>query len=58
MKIKLILLRLNELLCCSSLLRRAERLSFPGGNLIADIECHVFSFRVDPTHIHIQPAFR
>jgi hypothetical protein len=36
MKAMLSRVGLNELLCCSSSFRRAERLSFPGGNLIAD----------------------
>ncbi len=50
--------RLNELLCCSSYVRRAERLSFLCDNAIADAECHVLSSGVGSTLIHIQPASR
>jgi hypothetical protein len=38
--------------------RRAARLNLSSDNLIADIECHVFSSRVDSIHINDQPASR
>jgi hypothetical protein len=58
MKSKLIPLRFNELLCWSASVRRAERLSFPGGNLIADAECCVLSAWADSTRTTIQPTSR
>ncbi len=58
MKAALFALRLNELLCCSTSFRRAERLSFLGGNLIADAECHALSSWVDSIHLNDQPASR
>jgi hypothetical protein len=51
-------LRFNELLCCSSSLRRAEHLHFLGDNVIAEIEFHVLPSRVDSTHIGHQPTSR
>jgi hypothetical protein len=58
MKATLFALRSNELLCCSSSIRRAERFSFLGSKLIADAECHVCSSWVDSTPIIVQPATR
>jgi hypothetical protein len=43
MKAMLIPVGLNELLCCSAFVRRAERLSLLCGNVIADWKRHVFS---------------
>jgi hypothetical protein len=54
----LIPLAFNELLCCSSFIRRAERRSFLGRNLIADSECHVLSAWVNSIGRNDQPAFR
>src|SRR5947209_18789353 len=58
MKATLFALRLNELLCCSAMCRRDERLVFSIINVIADGECHLLSRWVDSTPMQIQPASR
>jgi hypothetical protein len=42
---------LSDVLWRSAFVRRAERLSHPGGNLMAEIECQVLSLGVDSTGI-------
>ncbi len=58
MKAMLFALRLNELLCCSSCARRAERLLVSMSRVIADDHCHALASRDDSTCITLQPASR